>query len=166
MTAMPGSSTHPRAGAVAADQTNRRTLRGMLLQPRRQLRYGMHFFAFAVGVALFAQWMSYRAVDVVVGRILQQAGEGETLGPVVADAIGVTMLQTTWLLPIAGIAALIYSSRLFHRFIGPQVSINRHLRRLAAGDTSAECQIRDSDELHELVDEINRLTAALRERGR
>jgi len=143
---------------------NRRRLRSILLEPKLQLRYGMHFFVFGALAVLFVQWISYRAIVEVVGRILEQAGQGETLGLIVRESIGITMLQAGWLLPVIGGAALFYSARLFHRFIGPQVNIRRHLRKLGDGDYSDTCRVRASDELRELSDEINELTERLRER--
>lgn len=143
---------------------DRRRWRNVLLEPRRQLRYGAHFFLFGALAVLFVQWISYRAVVEVVGRILVEAGHGETLAPIVRESIGITMLQSGWLLPLIGGIGLFYAAWLFHRFIGPQVPIRRHLRQLAEGDYSGECRIRANDELHELCDDVNELTESLRER--
>jgi general secretion pathway protein G len=149
-----------------AEVRDRRRLRNLLLEPRRQFRYGMHFFLFGAVAVLFVQWVSYRAIVEVVGRILTEAGHGDTLAPIVRESIGITMLQSGWLLPLIGGAGLLYAAWLFHRFIGPQIPIRHHLRRLAAGDYSGTCRIRGSDELHELCDEVNQLTERLRERRR
>lgn len=145
---------------------DRRRLRNMLVQPRKQLRYAMHFFVFAAMFGLFAQWMTYRAVQTVIDHILAQAGQAGTLGPVIDDAIAVAVLQSAWLLPFAGFAALVYSAVLLHRFVGPLVPIRRHLKRLESGDYSADCSIRAHDEMHELVDDVSRLTDALRQQDR
>lgn len=150
--------------AAKSTGRDRRRLRNFLLEPRKQFRYGAHFFLFGAVTVLFVQWISYRAIVEVVGRILTEAGHGETLAPIVQESIGITMLQSGWLLPLLGGAGLFYSAWLFHRFIGPQVPIRRHLRRLAAGDYREDCRIRANDELHELCDELNALTASLRER--
>lgn len=149
-----------------ASGRDRRRLRNILLQPRKHLRYALHFFFFAAIFGVFAQWMTFRAVQAVIDRILAQAGEAGTLGPVIDDAVAVAMLQSAWLLPFAGGAAVVYSAVLLHRFVGPLVPIRRHLKRLQERDYSAECAIRADDEMHELVADINQLTEALREQDR
>ncbi len=45
--------------------SDRRRWRNLLLEPRRQFRYGRHFFLFGALAVLFVQWISYRAVTEV-----------------------------------------------------------------------------------------------------
>lgn len=149
---------------MSQHRTDRRRFRNILLEPRKQLRYATHFFVFAVVVGVFMQWMTYRAAQSVVDRILAQAGVAGTLGPVIDDARAVAVLQSAWLLPVVGISALVYSAALLHRFFGAVVPIRRHIEQLRRGDYSGTCEVRAGDELYEIATELNSLTEALRDR--
>jgi len=51
-----------------------------------------------------------------------------------------------------------------HRIAGPMISIGRCLERVRQGDFSEEIRIRDTDLLHDLVDDLNSTFKAVRER--
>lgn len=55
------------------------------------------------------------------------------------------------------VVALVFIIFLTHRFVGPLVSISRFLRAHISGEQTAELKIRKNDELHEIVDLLNKL---------
>jgi signal transduction histidine kinase len=55
------------------------------------------------------------------------------------------------------VVALVFIIFLTHRFVGPLVSISRFLRAHISGEQTSELKIRKNDELHEIVDLLNKL---------
>jgi hypothetical protein len=142
--------------------SRRQRLGRLLLEPRLQLRYAVHFLIFGALATGFTMWVGYRAATTVVRRILEQAGHDGILTDIVHESIGVALLQSAWIFPIVAAFGIFYSAALFDRFIGPQVTIRRHIRRLSEGDYDGECRVREDDELRDLVDDLNDLTERLR----
>ena len=122
---------------------NRRRLRNYLLRPRLQFRYALAiFFLISIGTGLI-QLLSYLSTRRLIGLILNEAGtRPATLDPIIGFALRAELLRMVWLLPIFGIVALVFSAVFLHRFIGPLVPINRHIRKLTEGDYGARLQLR------------------------
>lgn len=51
------------------------------------------------------------------------------------------------------------------RFAGPLVNIERHLRKIAAGEDPGPCRLRKGDQLHHIADALNLAVATLRGQG-
>lgn len=144
---------------------DRRKLKNILLQPRLQFRYAFKFFVFSALAIGAIQVVSYFLVSRVVERVLTEAGpQSALLAPVVDMAVRTELLRSAWMLPLVCIAALAFTSKILHRFIGPAVPIRRHIDRLADGDYGAECRTRAKDEMQDVVASLNRLSQALRSR--
>ena len=150
---------------MSNNPSQRRRLKGFLLEPRAQLRYGLHFFLLSAGVVLLAQVVTLWSLRAVVGRILQQAG-GETarLQAIIGDAVSTSFLSTLWVLPGLGIAVMALAIYLSHRYVGPQVAIKRQIRQLEEGNYGVQCRLRTNDELKEVAGGLNRLSTRLQER--
>lgn len=145
-------------------RTQRRKLRNTWLEPRLQLRYGMLGFAFVAVAVVGAQLLTFVAVRAEALRVLREARSPARLADVVDLAMRSALLENLWLYPILAAIALFGAARVLHRFVGPQVPIRRVLAQLRAGEYGGSCGIRDRDELHDLVAEINELSATLHER--
>ena len=144
---------------------DRRRLKNILLQPRLQFRYAFQFFVFSALAIGAIQIVSYFLVTNVVQRVLTQAGpQSELLAPVIDLAIRTELLRSAWMLPLVCIAALAFTSKILHRFIGPAVPIKRHLDELAAGNYGTECRTRANDEMQDVVASLNALSQSLRAR--
>ncbi len=134
----------------------RRRFRNILLQPRLQFRYAFKFFVFSAITMGAVQIVSYFLVTNVVQRVLAEAGpQSELLAPVIELAIRTELLHAAWLLPVVCIAALAFSSKILHRFIGPAVPMKRHIDQLAKGTYGGECRTRSKDELQDVVASLN-----------
>ncbi len=144
---------------------NRRRLRNYLLRPRLQFRYALAiFFLISIGTGLI-QLLSYLSTRRLIGLILNEAGtRPATLDPIIGFALRAELLRMVWLLPIFGIVALVFSAVFLHRFIGPLVPINRHIRKLTEGDYGARLQLRAGDELVEVAGGLNELSQTLKAR--
>ncbi len=144
---------------------NRRRLRNYLLRPRLQFRYAVVFFFLSTAGAGVVQLVSYLTVQRVIERILREAGDSSAaLVPVIDVAMRTELLRAMWVLPLLGIATLILTAVVLHRFIGPLVPIGRHIRKLADGDYEAQSRLRAKDELKDVADELNNLSATLKAR--
>lgn len=146
---------------------NRRLLRNRLLEPRIQLRYGAYFFLFSAAAILLASAVILRSARGVIGRILEQAGpEATALRWIVEDAVLTAALQSAWLLPLFGIAGMVFGILVTHRILGPLVRIRRQIDALTRGEYDARCELRSGDELQDLADGLNGLGEALQRRQR
>jgi general secretion pathway protein G len=144
---------------------DRRKLKNLLLQPRLQFRYAFKFFVFSAFSIGAIQVVSYFLVTNVVERVLTEAGpESAVLAPVIDMAVRTELLRSAWMLPLVCVAALAFTSKILHRFIGPAVPIRRHLDALANGDYGAECRTRADDEMQDVVSSLNVLSRSLRSR--
>ena len=145
--------------------SDRRKLKNILLQPRLQFRYAFKFFVFSAVTIGAIQLVSYFLVANVVQRVLTQAGgQSEMLAPVVDLAIRTELLRSAWMLPLVCVAALAFTSKMLHRFIGPAVPIKRHIDQLAAGEYGGECRTRANDEMQDVVASLNALSQSLDKR--
>ncbi|HJO02746.1 MAG TPA: hypothetical protein QGG47_02090 [Acidobacteriota bacterium] len=144
---------------------NRRRLRNYLLRPRQQFRYALAlFFLTSIGAGL-VQLASYLAVRQVIGRVLREAGESAVaLESAIDGAVRTELLRTIWTLPVLGIATLVFTAVVLHRFIGPLVPISRHLGKLIEGDYEAHSRLRAKDELVDVADRLNELSTTLKAR--
>jgi len=144
---------------------NRRKLRNVLLQPRLQFRYAFKFFVFSAVAIGTIQVVSYFLVTLVVERVLVEAGgQSASLAPVIDLAIRTELLRSAWMLPLVCIAALAFTSKILHRFIGPAVPIKRHIDLLASGEYGSECRTRSNDEMQDIVASLNALSRSLETR--
>ncbi len=144
---------------------NRRKLKNILLQPRLQFRYAFKFFVFSAFTIGAIQIVSYFLVTNVVQRVLNEAGgQSEMLAPVIDMAIRTELLRSAWMLPLVCIAALAFTSKMLHRFIGPAVPIKRHIDKLATGAYGLECRTRANDEMQDVVASLNALSQSLEAR--
>ena len=74
-------------------------------------------------------------------------------------------LRTHWWVFLLEIC-VVFAIWLTHRFVGPQVAIQRHIGHLTTGDYTHTCTLRDGDELKPIARALNELTEALRQEDR
>ncbi len=146
---------------------DRRSLRRIWLEPRRQLEYGMYGFLFVAVAVVCAQVLTFLQVRHEALRVLQQAGgDAGRLTGIVDMAMRSALLKGLWVfLPVAAFV-LFACAAILHRYIGPQVPVRRTLQALRNGEYGASCRIRASDELHDLVEDLNELSTTLEQRHR
>lgn len=145
--------------------SNRRQWRNKLMEPRVQLRYGVYCFLFAAGAAVVVQFLTYWQLRREVLRILTEAGGDAVLLRGIVDlAMRSAFLGGLWLLPLMAALALFGAAHFIHRFVGPMVPLRRHIARLRNGEYGVSCRIRAKDELHDVVADLNDLSATLEQR--
>ncbi len=135
---------------------NRRRFR--LIRPRLQLRLILAFAGVA-SLALLLQYIlvSYVLTDIAVllpedGNLLLEASARRMLG-----VLGLSLIV---LLPLTLWVGVLVT----HRIAGPLYKIERYMKEALSGRVQQECKLRSGDELLELCDLVNRMTAAMNQR--
>ncbi len=143
---------------------DRRRVRNFLITPRVQYRYGLYFF----GVAGIAAALTQLLLIYAFQRIMGQAMLHTSIDPLeLAAAVGQPLrslgIWMALLFPLLAVVCGAFAIWLTHRFVGPQVAIQRHIERLKAGDYTHTCSLRTHDELKGVARALNELTEALRQ---
>ena len=123
---------------------NRKTILGLVVRPRQQMRMAMSF--------IVAAWIVHLILLGVLVPNWAQLSQVE---------VSLLILLSASLLSVFSLVAGILLS---HRFFGPLVSIKRQIASLREGQYSSRLQLRSTDELTEVKDSLNDLAAALEAR--
>lgn len=129
-----------------------------LVNSRLQLRMSAVFLAVACSSALFQ-------VVVLNWSLLRFARDlGADAERIFESMPGLLMtnLGLTFLLLVP--AMMFFGIQVTHRIAGPIYRLERFLDGIIEGTETGRCRIRDTDELHDLCDKLNRAVDALRER--
>ena len=144
---------------------NQRKIKNIVVEPMKQYKYALMNFCIMIIGAFAVMSILLQTVQRLLGQAMIVAGaDPELLNLAVAGQARAFMLRAALLFPILGLGCMAIALRLTHRFLGPQISIKRHIQRMIDGDYDAKCMIRRDDELHEVANKLNELAAALRER--
>lgn len=140
----------------------RRSIRNLVQDPRVQYGYALYFFAFAVVAAVINQMFMVSAFRGILSRTLLGTNiDPATLQATVGAPLQALALKMTLMYPILGMACAAFAIWVTHRFVGPQVALRRHIRRLQKGDYSAVCRLRTGDELVSVAAALNELAGEL-----
>ena len=127
-----------------------------LIRPRLQLRLIMSITGVAV-LALALQYMVFMRVLASVALALPNDGAA-LMTLISAKLLAVAILTLAMLLP----AALLVGVLVTHRIAGPIYRFEVYLKQVLAGTQTAECRLREGDELQDLCVLINQVTEPLR----
>lgn len=150
---------------MTKESSDRRTIRGHLIQPKKQFKYAIVFMGggtlmltLFIGVALYyldqtavALEAAYR-LDHEVVKAMQNSVSG-----MLVLALGVAV--------ILSVVSIQVGMHMSHRFYGPIVPICRHIEELKNGNYQARIQLRQTDELTEIQDELNALAEILEKKS-
>jgi hypothetical protein len=133
-----------------------RRRRKKLVDPRLQWRFNFALLCVAGGSVLL------QSVALAIG-LLRMADELPHDGPVVVARIGGVILVNLILMAVLVVPlAITVGTILTFRVAGPLYRFRTFLDEVVSGARPADCQIRESDELHDFCDLLNRATAPLR----
>lgn len=151
----------------STDGRNRRQIRNFLLKPRVQYRYGLYFFGVAGIAAALTQLLLIYAFQQIMGQaMLHTSIDPLELAAAVGQPLRSLGVRMALLFPLLAVACGVFAIWLTHRFVGPQVAIQRHIDQLKTGDYTQTCTLRDGDELKGVAKGLNELTEALRQADR
>ena len=149
---------------VPEDASNRRSLKNILVNPKKQLRFSLILVtgsSLTVVLFLLVVVFQMKQTLLTLGIIYRFDLEIVTaMQSALTSAVYVSLLLTamvTFLSVLVGI-------RLSHRIYGPMVAINRHLSELAGGDYKRRVTLRKDDDFLEIQDSLNALAEALEKR--
>ena len=142
----------------AIAKSDKRRWTNSIIDPRAQLRMLIPFLILlAINIAGFLY------LDFSVRSLLLTWANPDS--PRELEIIHQIMLSisiiSTVVMATTGLAALALWLRYSHRWVGPCVAINRHIKRLLARDYSESIRLRKHDELSEIADNLNALASQL-----
>ena len=139
-----------------------RKLRNLVQDPRVQYRYALYFFGFAVAAAVVNQLFMVRAFrSILVQRLLSTNIDPAMLNAAVAAPLQALALRMTLMYPFLGMVCAAFAIWVTHRFVGPQVALQRHIANLKVGNYDSVCRLRKDDELKEIAATLNELAEEL-----
>lgn len=147
----------------------KRRLRNFLLDPSRQLRSAVHFMGLYVVYSVLLSMVFLHVTFNQHSFVMTHLGQSEDASfgdmfqnPIIVQGlIEVSVLFLAFLIIAMGLTILFS-----HRIYGPLIPIKRQLEALQEGDYSKRITLRQSDELKDIADAINRLSDCLEERER
>ncbi len=135
----------------------------ILLEPYKQLRFGMVFLALNLFFSLLMTGVfSYFMYDMftAISSYFRLAGAQSAM---TLDKFATPFYLSMGLFLAFIVSTLVLSARYTHQFYGPMVSIKRFLDQIIAGGRPAPIKLRANDQLQELVSRLNTIAAMDRE---
>ncbi len=142
-------------------ESDRRTLRGHLIKPKKQIKYAVIFMGggtmmLSIFIAIALYYLDQTAVALEVAYRLDHEvvkALQNSLSGMLILALGVSVI-----LSVVSIQVGLHMS---HRFYGPVIPICRHIEELKNGNYTSRIHLRQNDELTEIQNELNELAEVL-----
>ncbi len=149
------------------DQRPRRNLRSLVIEPFKQIKFGLYVISISVGfiaisaglfvIAFTEQYRHVMSIFNVIDPNLQW--ELVTNDVFKTNAIRIGLVFFMYI-----VVMFLVVFRLTHRYYGPLVSIGRFVDQIAEGEYHRRLGIRDKDELQDLVLKLNAMAEELEEK--
>jgi hypothetical protein len=139
----------------------RRGFKSWFVEPYQQVRLGIWFLLInCIFAGLIFAIYGYYVIEVYQAVTMYFQISGAESAQVFAKfrvplAVGIGLIVGFIL------TTILVSVRLTHGYYGPLVSINRFLDEFLSGQVPSPIQLRDSDQLKDLVEKLNRLPAQI-----
>lgn len=148
----------------AVDSRPRRTLRSTVVEPFKQIKFGVYVmmvsFAFLVSAALMIGYAFYQQYSHVmeIFSVVDPSTKWELVTNDIfyANAIKLTLLCLVF---VAVLFTVVF--KMTHKFYGPLIGIERFIDHVTLGDYSKRVGIRRGDELQRLVGKLNLMAETL-----
>jgi HAMP domain-containing protein len=152
---------------IFKDYRPRRNLRSLVIEPFKQVKFGLYVIGVSVAfvvvcAAMFVAAFSDQYQHVMdIFNVVDPSLKWELVTNDIfyANAVRIGLM---FLFYISALFTVVF--RLTHRYYGPLVSIERFLDQFAAGHYHLRAKIRDKDELHDLVAKLNHMAEELERR--
>lgn len=149
------------------DDRPRRNFRSTVIEPFKQIKFGLYVIGVAVafvGICAFMFVLAFtEQYQHVMGifNVVDPSMKWELVTNDVfyTNAIRIGLIFGLFIAVLLGVVF-----RLTHRYYGPLVSIERFVEHFAAGDYKRRCKIREKDELHGLVEKLNLMAEQIERR--
>jgi nitrate/nitrite-specific signal transduction histidine kinase len=141
----------------------RRSLKGLLIEPFKQIRFGVHVSIVSLIFSSALMVVTIRAFYKQYKQVIEWFQVAEITELMDNDVI-ISNIRSVLLVMILMIAVLHWVIfRRTHRMYGPMVAINRFLDDLKKGKFNQRVTIREKDDFKELVNKLNQLASTLEE---
>jgi methyl-accepting chemotaxis protein len=141
--------------------SDRRTLRGMLIKPREQIKYsfmfmggGMLILTLFIGVVIYSLNRTMLSLEAAYGLDAE-------ISQVIRSAFTSTLTVALLLSAVLAGFAFLLGIQMSHRIYGPLVPLQRQIGEIKKGNYAARVKLRKHDELVELQDSLNDLAESL-----
>jgi hypothetical protein len=149
------------------DYRPRRNLRSLVIEPFKQVKFGLYVIGISVAFVVITALMFVAAFADQYQHVMDifNVVDPSLKWELVTNDIFYTNAMRIGLM-FAGYIAVLFTVvfRLTHRYYGPLVSIERFLDQFAAGNYHLRAKIRDKDELHDLVAKLNHVAEEIERR--
>lgn len=142
-------------------RAKRRTFRAYLVEPFKQIRFGLHVVAVCLVFVVLLGWLIYRAFSEQYLQVIELFSVADSAALVNNEVftrngifIGAALLALT-------ASTMFVVFRQTHRMYGPMVSIHRFVNELKKGHFAARIRTRNNDEFQNLVAALNGLAEEL-----
>ena len=145
---------------------NRRSLQQLLIEPFKQVKYGLYFIALSFVSFLiigYTFWASSLKQYNQLMELFNVVGD-EKWNVLLNDVFVENMFMMAGVFVVLSLATIAVSIWLTHRVYGPQVALQRFVKEVRSGNYSARIFLRKSDEFHDLADALNTMAEALDKR--
>lgn len=143
---------------------NQRTVQGMFIRPRQQVKYAMLFVGGAMLSVVALLGFLVVSFNHALARYNDKFHGTADVGLTIGDSFTISFLIIILIAVLIGILSIYMGIKLSHRIYGPMIPLNRHIEKLIEGDYKSRVRLRKGDELTELSEALNRLATALEER--
>ena len=156
-----------RSPAVTTKPQYKRNLKNTLIEPFKQIKFGLYVLGLTVA---FVGVCGYMFVEAFTEQYQHVMGIFNVVDPslkwelVTNDVFRTNAIRIGILFAVFIATMLAMLFRLTHRYYGPLVSIERFVDQFSAGDYQKRCKIREKDELHGLVQKLNTMAEKIEQR--
>lgn len=150
-----------------SERRPRRSLRTLVIEPFRQIRFGLHVSAVSLIFAIVLMVVIVRAFYKQYQQVIEWFQVAEIAELMDNDVIvaNVRIILIVMFFMVVAIHWVIF--RRTHRLYGPMVAIQRFIQELQKGNFEARVVVREKDDFKHVVKQLNQLASKLeREYGK
>ncbi len=153
--------------AKEKDNRPRRNLRSLVIEPFKQVKFGLYVIGISVAFVVVTAMMFVAAFTdqyqhvMDIFNVVDPSLKWEL---VTNDIFYTNAVRIGFIFGLYIVTLFTVVFRLTHRYYGPLVSIERFLDQFAEGHYHLRAKIRDKDELHDLVAKLNHVAEELERR--
>lgn len=150
-----------------ADSRPRRNLKSTVIEPFKQIKFGLYVIGISVA---FVGVCAFMFVSAFTEQYQHVMGIFNVVDPnlkwelVTNDVFRTNAIKISILFAVFIAVLFFVVFKLTHRYYGPLVSIERFVDQFARGDYSKRAKIREKDELHGLVEKLNHMADQIERR--
>ena len=149
------------------DYRPRRNLKSMVIEPFKQIKFGLYVIGISVafvGVCAFMFVTAFTEQYQHVMGIFNVVDPNLKWELVTNDVFYTNAIRIGAMFVLYIVVLFVVVFRLTHRYYGPLVSIERFVDQFANGDYKRRAKIRDKDEMQSLVAKLNHMADQIERR--